>query len=59
MPNPETTAPAVLTAEYYLEAVIWQDAAEGEHMTAAEVYRRMAQATPGQLYRAQEMQHAR
>jgi len=43
---------ALYNLSYHLEMVIWEDAAEGFRMSAADVARRMETATPGQVARA-------
>jgi len=42
-----------LSLEYHLENVIWDDATPGERMNASEVARRVAEASPEQVARAQ------
>lgn len=51
-PQQRITASAMLTLDYHLEAIIWDDAKPGERLNAAEVMRRMASPTPDQLERA-------
>lgn len=55
--DPPFRLPAMMTLDFHLEKIIWQDEPKGMRLNAQQVYRRMSRASPSQMIRAAKSLH--